>query len=497
MTSRQQQLAKLTPSKLIELAYLSALLEQHQQPGKKSLVSHKVDVVRRFLENVVRVVPLESIAYAIAYGKDEVALQCTKALLSYCSRQKLPLSDLMTYGLMGACARMSSGISEDIYIQAREKVELTEIMRTLLSGLLDEAQLSAANLALESSKLVLEKAKLGEEHKINPDRMPRKEVLGLAKLYNEVMDEHDKQGNVINAVSGLNIEEVYPITHKNSHAQMHMNKSDQLQCPLDILRSGKMKLSSLAKKAQAGAQSVPPATLSSQKSMSSLDNSAMLKTVNDIRQQDLAICTALLGGFMEQQVIDIPLVRSRRDRSEAFSLHGAASVGVWALSSLNYDDIQPIFARCQGNQLLVKIEEYVKAIFSAKSMEADDDRYAAKLQFIVQGMKKTVSCNSQYISYSLERQLFELCDDKIDLSMPLDKLVAQWGGLFKNNILSLVALSHRPLIARWLKWALMVHNLREELAKYTAVGVAGLVNSGKSKLVNSLFGINVSAHYQQ
>ena len=493
MTSRQRQLAKLTPSKLIELAFLSALLEQHQQPGKKSLVSHKVDVVRRFLENVVRVVPLESIAYAIAYGKDEVALQCTKALLSYCSQQKLPPSDLMKNGLIGACARMSSGISADIYIQAMEKVGFTE-----LSGLLSKTQLEPANTISESlnmaTKCLLEKAKLGEEHKMNPDGMPKKKVLGLANFYGEVaaeLREAETQGNVINAVCGLNIEEVYPITQK--HVQAQENISEQLQCPLDILRSGKMKLSSLAKKAQGmqvGAQSVPPATQSSQKR---LDNSAMLKTVNDIRQKDLVICTALLGGVMEQQVINIPLVRSRRDRSEAFSLRGTASVGVWTLSSLNYDEIQPIFARCQGNQLLVKIEEYVKAIFSAKSMEADDDRYAAKLQFIVQGMEKTVSCNSQYISYSLERQLFELCDDKIDLSMPLDKLVAQWGGLFKKNILSLVALSHRPLIARWLKWALMVHNLREELAKYTAVGVAGLVNSGKSKLVNSLFGIQVSS----
>ena len=57
--------------------------------------------------------------------------------------------------------------------------------------------------------------------------------------------------------------------------------------------------------------------------------------------------------------------------------------------------------------------------------------------------------------------------------------------------MSFVALSHRPLIARWLKWALMVHKLREELAKYTAVGVAGLVNSGKSILVNTVFGIKV------
>ena len=371
MTSRQRQLAKLTPSMLIELAYLSALLEQHQQPGKKSLVSHKVDVVRRFLEDVVRVVPLESIAYAIAYGEDEVALQCTKALLSFCSQQKLPLSGLIKYGLLCARFRMSSGISGDLYIQAMEKVDLTEIESTFRdeitsSGLLSKTQLEPADLFSEGvsmgTKFIFEQAKLGEEHKMNPDLMPRKEVLGLAKLYGEVaaeLQEAVNQGNVVNAVCGLNIEEVYPITRK--HIQAQENKSEQLQCPLDILRSGKMKLSSLAKKAQAGAQSVPPATQSSQKR---LDNSAMLKTVNDIRRNDLAICTALLGGFMEQQVIDIPLVRSRQDRSEAFTLYGAASIGVWALSSLDYDEIRPIFARCQGNQLLVKIEEYVKAIFS-------------------------------------------------------------------------------------------------------------------------------------
>ena len=198
---------------------------------------------------------------------------------------------------------------------------------------------------------------------------------------------------------------------------------------------------------------------------------------------------------MEQQKIDIPLVKSRHDRSKALSLSGRASVGVWALSSLDYSAIQPILTRCHGNQLLVKIENYVKAIFSAKLMgsEANDNQYAAKLQFIVQGMEKTVTCNTQYISYSLERQLSELCKArKIDTHFPLDRLVGQWGKLFEENILSLVALSHRPLIARWLMWALMVHHLREELAKYTAVGVIGLVNSGKSRLVNTLFGIKVS-----
>ena len=60
MTSRQRQLAVLTPSRLIELAYMSALLEQY--PFSKSQpVSNKVEDIRTFLDKVVRVVPLESI----------------------------------------------------------------------------------------------------------------------------------------------------------------------------------------------------------------------------------------------------------------------------------------------------------------------------------------------------------------------------------------------------------------------------------------------------
>ena len=115
---------------------------------------------------------------------------------------------------------------------------------------------------------------------------------------------------------------------------------------------------------------------------------------------------------------------------------------------------------------------------------------------MVQGLDKTVSCNSHYISYSLERQLVILCDKlNISASTPTEKIVEKWNTLFKDNVLSLVAMSHRPLIARWMRWALMVHNLREELAKYTAIGVVGLVNSGKSKLVGNLFGIKVKYIY--
>ena len=501
ITSRQEQLARLTPSKLIELAYLSALLEQHPY-GKFRPNSHKVAVISEFLNQVVKVVPLESIAYAIAYGNpDEIAVQCAKALVS--SQLELPVSELMSRGLERAHDRIRSGISPDIIETMVSKMMQYYNIQIAPNdvyigavGIQKGTKQLKVSFEFQGRKSVITKdwEELEAQYNISPSLITEAELVqDLNELYENMFDRKRKameDGN-LSILSELSIEQLYPVGQKTTTEGELM-----LQCPLDILRNGKKQLTTLAMRVQAQAKSSAAVTShTGSKSMSSLDNSAMLKTVNDIRQQDLAICTALLGGFMEQQEIDIPLVKSHRDRSEALSLRGAASVGVWALSSLNYDKIQSIFAQ---NQLLVKIEKYIRAIFSKRSMETPDDQYAAKLQFIVQGMTKTVTCNSQYISYSLERQLTEVCTEcKIDASMPLKQLVDHWGTLFKKNILSLVALSHRPLIARWLKWALMVHNLREELAKYTAVGVAGLVNSGKSKLVNSLFGIQVSAHYQQ
>ena len=451
---------------------------------------------------MVQVVPLESIAYAIAYGKpDEIAIQCAEALMS--AKLHPPLSHLMTVGFLKAHQRIYSGVSPDVIHDILGKAikqipgfwpfgyEITKGSKQLTVTLTNEEKLPIAATSLDWEKLKEEYSEVPSQHVV-PEEVQRY----MQQLQNKSADRERvaiKQGDPVNVICGLTIAQLYPVTTNPTQQE------SALKSPIDILRSGKRKLDSLARAAQEGAPakgfSSPKTQHSKKKNLSSLQNILMLKTVNEIRQGDLAICTSLLGGFMEQQEIDIPLVKSRYDRSEALSFSGRASVGVWALSSLDYSAIQPILARCHGNQLLVKIEDYVKAIFNQKAMvsEVNDNQYAAKLQFIVQGMEKTVTCNTQYISYSLERQLSELCEDRnIDTHFPLDRLVGQWGKLFEENILSLVALSHRPLIARWLKWALMVHHLREELAKYTAVGVVGLVNSGKSRLVNTLFGIKAS-----
>ena len=461
-----------------------------------------MSVISDFLQQVAEVVPLESVGYAMAFGNHNVALHCAKAIND--SFKDLPPSILMKDGLSKARYRLTTGMSSEIGLHMYEELvtqEFSDIDNTEFGGSysLDEEKHVLSiyiNPQDDPTRTVTKRYPLHElkrRYNVEPDTdlVSQVESLNCIDLYRKVHDTVQKKGKVHSVICGLSISSLY------------VDSSQQLKSPIDTLRIGKGKLSFLSKEAAVSnceprtsaslSQSPPPQT--SSKRLSSNDNSLMLQTVNEIRQNELAICISLLGGFMEQHEVDIPLTKSEKDHSKVLELSARASVGVWALSSLDFEHIQPILKQCHGEQLLVKIEDYVKGIVTAKAMEAppDDNQYAAKLQFIVQGVRKTVTCNSQYISYSLERQLADLCQErKITESIPLERLTKQWDILFVKNILSLVAKSHRPLIARWLKWALMVHNLREELAKYTAVGVVGLVNSGKSRLVNSLFGIQVS-----
>ena len=296
---------------------------------------------------------------------------------------------------------------------------------------------------------------------------------------------HQAADKQLDAICGMSLQSVYPITKDSTNS---------LKSPLEILSEGRKQLAWLSQRAIHASQTEVKGlstTDESDKSLSSLYNAKMLKVVNDIRANELKVCTSLLGAFMEEQ-IRVPLMKSSIDTANILNLVvSAAAVGVWALFSLGLGDIQTLLASIPSRSLLVEVTQYIRGIFKEETVNADET-YAGKLQFMVQGLDETVSCNSHYISYSLERQLIELCKKlKISRSTPLDTLIKDWDSIFKDDVLSLVVPSYRSLIARWLKWALMVHHLREELAKYTAVGVIGLVNSGKSLLVSSLFNIQV------
>ena len=482
--------------------------------------------IRNFLEKIGSVVPLESILYAIAGGEPDVAVVCCEMLKE--SKVSIPQSICSLAGVNRAIHRLETD----------EKINLFQ------SGLFKMEKLMAAQQSISTRLNLVERlsedrvegfpdsrASFHKEHKkflrafYNAcDKQKDQKKTGQApipfKYKHRFLDVKDIQSQSVLlsyfvsnqmfencskasqtsflqklkqemsfqlnwlhqepvVICSLNIELLYPIT----------KRSDFFQSPLDILRSGREKLAELSVMSLTSGEN--QATLEAPKNLSELFNSKMLEVINKIRFSDLRICTTLLGAFMEEQM-QVPLKESSHATAKAISsVISSAATGVWFLFSLVLPDINNLLATIPNYELLVQVKDYIKGIFSEHTVTTEK-MYAGKLQFIVQGLEKTVSCNSQYISYSLERQLVALCDQlNITADTSTKTLVEEWDSLFKKDVLSLVIPSHRPLVARWIRWALMIHNLREMLAKYTAVGVVGLVNSGKSRLVNSLFKIQV------
>ena len=296
-----------------------------------------------------------------------------------------------------------------------------------------------------------------------------------------------------NAICSVPISSVYPA----STASM----SSGVVPPIVLLSSTRQELEQLAKKAvdedekeqgnlEQCSSNTSPSKPKIQKSETTLHNRKMLDMISTIRKKQ-KVCSTLLGAFMQAQV-RVPLVKKTvRDTAQAIG-KTAIAVGVWALLSMPYFDLNS-FLSAKFSSLIVEVARFIHGTYSGSNAVEVGDEYAGKLQFLLQGIETTVSCNSRYISYSLEQQLKEECTRlNIDASMDLKKLIDNWDDIFNNNVLSLVTPQSRELVARWLKWSLMIHDLREELARYTSIGIVGLVNSGKSRLVGSLFNIPVS-----
>lgn len=160
-----------------------------------------------------------------------------------------------------------------------------------------------------------------------------------------------------------------------------------------------------------------------------------------------------------------------------------------ALFTKTFQDLQAMLSSTRGNPLLVKIADYISGVLGegVKKSNNRSSKYDGKLQFLLQGFTRTITSSMEYVSYSLEHQLSKHL--KFDKKISVGRLVDEWDTIFKGDALSLIAPSHRFITARWLKWAILIHDLRLALAKYTCVGVTGLVNSGKSQLAKKLFGV--------
>lgn len=472
------------------------MLEQYPQNSSGRGPSERLQDVNRFLEEVVKVVPIESVFSAIAYMDDDTALECAKAIVTI--QPKIPPSLLMFADAQRAVLRMRTGMPAevaDIFIDILARGIISS-QRCIAMPIISISAPKHNQIKLEVSTPVGYAPQsysdiiqgnvpeiIWETIESTSDFPPFPLELLNVTTHPKLADELDKYATplakVCDLISNRSIEHVYPVDSHRRHAM----RVSTLQSPLEVLRDTREKIASFIDESQ---QEDPDSSQGTESS-----NEQMLALVRDINEHNLRICAALLGAFMEQQ-IRIPLIKSEIDTAHVLSeMSSPVAMGVWALFSMGYEELRDKLSSLQGDPLFVEITDYISGILSDNLQKPShrSSKYDGKLQFLLQGIKRTVSCSSQYISYSLEHQL---CSNlKFDKQITIEKLIKNWDNIFEGDALSLVAKSHRSLIARWLKWAILIHDLRESLAKYTCVGVTGLVNSGKSQLVSKLFGVQV------
>ena len=486
------QLARCTPTEVICLAYWSAVLEQHTSTDLTKgpfQQSQRLKKIREFLEEAVKVVPLESILNAIAFAEDSTAIKCAEAFIK--SNVDIPPSAEALNSIQLGAVRLRTGLSglaiTRLQDQALKTISATSHVNNLRILSMSASTSNAINFTI-----------LGSASEPGFNIHPAKNVSIEMKTRFEVAGptvRNDKLANKLYAYSeqmtrsnamisdylcDMNIECIYPV---KSTSIRHSRFGTPLQSPLDVLHSARVQIIQCLEELHDDLDASPEDTKPS--------NEKMLDVLKDINEKSLKVCAALLGSFMEQKVC-IPLIKSEMDTANILAQKTSpVAMGAWVLFSLGYPELHAKLSSLRGHPLIVEIADYIYGVLSNNLHKPSSrtSQYDAKLQFLLQGVTKLASCNSQYISYSLERQL---CNNlKFDKSISVKELVARWDRIFKGDALSLVAKPYRSLIARWLKWAVLIHDLREALAEYLCVGVVGLMNSGKSQLVSKLFGIQV------
>jgi hypothetical protein len=282
------------------------------------------------------------------------------------------------------------------------------------------------------------------------------------------------------------LEVIYPSANiKNP--QKHNEKC--CKAPLNLLTEGRKELNRLSEELIADHAGFADETVMSN------TNIKMLSLLTKLRKE-FETCSALLGAFMQSQV-KIPLDKPGSDTyANKFAKHASSfGLSVWGLLVLPFEYLNRLIGSSLSDnfrQFVVEFSHRARDYMFPTPVHEFPD-YEERLEFLVGSMKQSWACNQEYVSYSLERQLRKECEKRhIHHYTSVADILDQWNAKFEDETLTLVPKEYRRLVARWIRWSLMINNLRESLASETAVGVIGLVNSGKSKFVRSLFGNDVS-----
>lgn len=482
-------MAKLSPAEIIELCFLSALLEQ--QPQGSSSASQRYEVICKFFEQIKTVVPIESAFSCIANTDNTEAIR-RLCLTLQSAKLKLPFSlnlfintALAIIRLQGSTSTLSKDDQtlnvEDLFyvftVAARKQARSVHQIKSLIARLTRQHICPFTEVEGEYMPKYLKWFDSKDSTSSNNNDL----VQYLQSLTYSAINESKGQ---ITAISGICVKYLFDLLNDLEVD----SKCPPVIPPMPLLHKSRKWLQDL----QTETRNELVMKLESEKSSSTAAyNAKLLEFVNSLRNGDLYICIRILLSFMEERV-RIPISESD------------PKISYWKLLKLGLGIFRRKITGGVENYISVgkrvqsianEVSSEINPLQSADAVENDQLKYAGKLQFLLSASLQKddgMLIDDEYPIYSMEKQLLETCSSRdIDESTSHDEIWKKWDTLFQDVAMGTVVESHRRLVAMWLKFSLMIHKIRNELSCHSTVGIVGLVNSGKSTLTQQLFNIKV------
>lgn len=488
-------MANLSIAEVIELSFLGALLERYPYGTSLSTphTSKRFKMIQDFLKSIVGIVPIESAFCCVAStGSNRNAAHLCRTLKRADIRPPLSQSFFINAGLAITKLRGET-------VQFDQTTTLEDLFHVFVAAAKKRAAFS----------FLWFKASPNESQYLKwfgPDVAPNSgENCDIIKYLQEAVEDaiNDCHGR-IPAISGFSVKSLFEATEKLSNRENVpvAARLPAVKSPRCLLKEGRSELLELQTNTRETLKARPSSAKDTEKSSTKAHNARLLDYVNRLRNEELHMCIQIITAFMEEYV-RIPV--------SDFNL----TVSYWQLLKLGLGIFRRKVSAKNISTQYVSVSRHIRSIAdetghtipayeTKKETERDatNSKYAGKLQFLLSASLRhdePLLVDDQFLIYSLESHLYWRFahstvpeHQRIDDSTPLQKIEENWEVLFKDVGLSTIVPSHRRLIARWLKFSLMMHKLRTELSCHTSVGVVGLVNSGKSTLVKELFQIEVS-----